>query len=674
MTNHLLIEIGVEELPSSYMPELEKQLRETFQKWLKEASFQYESCQISLTPRRIVFYIASLEENQQKQPEWVKGPPVKAAFTGDNQETPALTGFLHRCRSTTYEIRTLENGQYIFGLSVPENSTVPAFFSRHFPSFLTGFPFEKQMRWGHYQFIRPVKWVLALYGNTLLPMTLLDTDSGLNTRLLQGQGELPVTSPENYFDTMHQHGILLSVQERVQAIQAALSTDYPVAVVTEDACRTEVPVVVEAAFPASFTSLPKEILETVLLYQMKCFPWYDLSHQALTNRFYFVMNGNRQTELVKRGFEKVMTARLSDAAYFYTQDRMIPFSSRQSSLSKVMFMEKLGTMEQKVQRMTLIAEKMQLSSVLSGLSETIRLYKLDLTTLLVQELTELQGIVGRIYALESGVSTEIAHAIEQSYQPKSDQDELPSSLLGQWISLLDRWDTWIGIHSIQYPLSSSGDPLGIRRTVNGFLQILRHSPIDFRFDAFLQVSIEAYQTINGFTILPEKVHSDWEMYFFQRMRSILSNQYRYDLIQAVMNHVKHPHQMEYQLKILEKALANPAFKELCQSFVRMQKILNTPFSSGEVNPSLLESDAETILWKTTKEVETALFSATSPDQVLYALYPLNQPIQRFFDEVMVMVESSSVRENRLRLLSWLLSMMSDFADLSKIVFEGGNEQ
>ena len=674
MTDNLLIEIGVEELPSSYMPLLEKQLQNSFESWLKEESFQFKSCQVYLTPRRMVFYIISLEDCQQKKPEWVKGPPVKAAFTQDNQETPALKGFLNRCRSTSYEIRNLENGQYVFGLSSPENKTVTEFFNQAFPLFLVNFPFEKLMRWGQYQFIRPIKWVLVLYGSKHIPLTLLDTDSAPFTRLLQGQGGREISSPEGYFALMHEQGILLSIEERRQAIQSKLSGEYPESVLIEDACRAEVPVVLEAAFSESFTALPKEIIETVLTAQMKCFPIHDPETKQLTNRFHFVMNGNRHIELVKKGFEKVVAARLSDAAYFYQQDKTIPFCSRQDRLSKVMFMEKLGTMEQKVKRMAYIAEKMQLFSALPGLSETISLYKLDLTTLLVQELTELQGIVGRIYALESGLPQHIAQAIEESYQPKSDQDTLPASRLGLWVSLLDRWDTWLGIHCIQYSLSSSGDPLGIRRTVNGFLQILRYSPLDFRFHDFMQVSIESYQIINEFNVKAEKVQADWESYFYQRMRSLLSNQYRYDVVQAVLNTVKHPHLIESQIALLEKELSNPTLKELYQSFVRMQKILNTSFQSGSVNRDLLETEAETMLWKTGETVKTALCSATTPAQVLSALFDLNKPIQRFFDEVMVMVDSPSTKENRLRLLSWLLSMMSDFADFSKIVFEGGNEQ
>ncbi|MDD4663593.1 MAG: glycine--tRNA ligase subunit beta, partial [Caldisericia bacterium] len=277
----------------------------------------------------------------------------------------------------------------------------------------------------------------------------------------------------------------------------------------------------------------------------------------------------------------------------------------------------------------------------------------------------------------------IAEAVEQSYWPKSDEDSLPGSELGAMISLLDRWDTWIGVHCIGLNLSSSGDPLGIRRTVNGLLSILGTIPGTIPLSEYLCVGLEAYQQINGISFDIEKVKSDWNTYYLQRMRSLLTGsihfgKHRYDIVQAVLNNagsfqIQSPHEMSDKVNLLEKEILNPELKELYQSFVRMQKILNTSFQPGSIKRELLESEAEKRLWKTGESVQTVLSSATAPAQVLSALFELNKPIQRFFDEVMVMVDSPSIRENRLRLLSWLLSMMSDFADFSKIVFEGGNE-
>ncbi|MCE5222856.1 glycine--tRNA ligase subunit beta [bacterium] len=708
-----LIEIGTEELPSSYMPLLERKLQERFQEWLREESWikASETCHVRLTPRRIVFTIETIEEAQQKKEEWLKGPPVKAAFTQDNQETPALKGFLNRCRSGTYEIRTVENGQYVFGLSRPGNQTVIDFFHQQFPGFLLSFPYEKLMRWGQYQFIRPIKWVLALYGSTLIPMTILDTDSKLATRLLQGQGERVVNSSEEYYHLMHQNGIVLSISEREALIEAQIREKIKnrnlfsarFYIVTENACRTEVPVVVEALFPLSFTALPKEIIETVLTAQMKCFPLYEAETKQLTNRFLFVMNGERNTELVKKGFEKVVTARLSDAAYFYQQDKKIPFSTRKDWLSKVMFMEKLGTMDQKVQRVAYMAEKLgsyeeiQRYSENGLLPQVIQLYKLDLTTLLVQELTELQGTVGKIYIQESDEfdlindvkdRDEIARAVEESYRPKSDEDTIEDlSRLGVMINLLDRWDTWIGVHCIGLNLSSSGDPLGIRRTVNGLLSILGKRPGTIPLSEYLRVGLEAYQQINEISFDIDKVKSDWNAYYLQRMRSLLSGsvhfgKHRYDIVQAVLNNtgslqIQSPYEMSVKVDLLEKEILNPELKEqlkeLYQSFIRMQKITNVTFSPGLPKDSLFESNAEEALWMAGKTVENE-WNHCGINSVLALLYKLNKPIQRFFDEVMVMVDSPSIRENRLRLLSWLLSMMSDFADFSKIVFEGGNEQ
>jgi len=677
----LLIEIGTEELPSSYMPFLEKELQVRFQEWLQAECWAFTRSEVTITPRRMVFRVDSLSENQQKQPEWIKGPPHQAAFTPDNQQTPALKGFLNRCRSEQFEIRKLDNGQYVYGLSQPDNQTAQLFFSQNFPKFILKFPFEKLMRWEKYQFIRPIKWVLSLYGSELITMTLLDTESRSVSRLLQGQAEVPIQSVEAYDDMISQNGILLSDQCRESAIRDHFTSEScppRPSVVTENANRTEVPVVVEATFPEKFIQLPGEVIETVLSSQMKCFPIYKGSDNQLTNHFKFVMNGCRDREVVKKGFEKVMTARLSDAAYFYEQDHKIPFSSRIGKLSSVLFMEKLGTMDQKVQRISLIAEKLASFPEMQRLPElltVISLYKVDLTTLLVQELTELQGVVGRIYSKEAGIDQPIALAIEESYQPKSEEDALPHSDLGRMISLLDRWDTWIGVHCIGLSLSSSGDPLGIRRTVNGLLRILMEKPGEIPLENYANAVITAYQQINGTMVNPDKVTQEWKAYYCQRMRSLLSDQYRYDIIQSVLSEDNSPNRMIQKIQLIEKEIGNNELKNLYQSFIRMQKISQTPYQAGSPNRNLLESNAEKNLWDTAIEVENEIHQNRESIQFeLQQLYRLNQPIEQFFIDVMVMADDRTIRENRLRMLSWILSLISKFADFSKLVFEGGNEQ
>lgn len=677
----LLIEIGTEELPSSYMPYLEKDLQVRFQEWLQAECWVFAHCGVSITPRRLVFRVGSLSENQQKQPEWIKGPPLRAALTADNHQTPALKGFLNRCRSEQYEIRNLDNGQYVFGLSQPENQTAQLFFSQNFPKFILKYPFEKQMRWEKYQFIRPIKWVLSLYGSESIPMILLDTESRSVSRLLQGQAEIPVQSVEAYDDMIQQNGILLSGQSRESAIRSHFTSEScppRSSVVTENASRTEVPVVVEAIFPEKFIQLPGEVIETVLSSQMKCFPMYKDSGNQLTNHFRFVMNGYRDRETVKKGFEKVMTARLSDAAYFYEQDHKIPFSSRNGKLSTVLFMEKLGTMDQKVQRISLIAEKLASFPEIQRLPElltVISLYKVDLTTLLVQELTELQGAVGRIYSKEAGIDQSIALAIEESYQPKSEEDALPHSDLGRMISLLDRWDTWIGVHCIGLSLSSSGDPLGIRRTVNGLLRILMEKPGNIPLETYVDSAITAYQQINGMKVNPDKVTQEWKAYYCQRMRSLLSDQYRYDIIQSVLSENNPPNRMIEKIQLIEKELGNNELKNLYQAFVRMQKITQTPYMTGSPSRNLLEANAEKNLWDIAIEVESVIDQNKGSIQYeLQQLYRLNRPIEQFFIDVMVMADDQEIRENRLRMLSWILSLISRFADFSKLVFEGGNEQ
>lgn len=669
MNKNLLFEIGVEELPSSYMLDLEKNLNLAFSIFLTENYFSYTRNQVFITPRRMVFLVEGISSMQEIPVKFVKGPSIKIALSEEGKETEALKGFLTKCHAAEYTVKDT----YIYAKVTELNSETELFFQNRFPSWLLNFPFEKKMRWEEWQFIRPIRWIVAFYGSEIVNLNICGIQSTKTSRGLHGFDSIPIVSAEDYFQKMSLNQIILSSQDRKEKIETNISGKIREDILWENVNRTESPIVLEASFLDSLLNLPHEVIETVISNQLKCFPLWD-ENGLLRNQFLFVMNGDRDPHLVRKGYEKVITARLNDARYFFERDAAKTLINRIKDLEKITFIEKLGTLTDKTNRLLALAKSTPAFSQNQDLFALIPLSKADLTTTMVQELTELQGSIGKIYALHQGIAKEIAEAIEDHYHPRSEYDILPITDLGKDLSILDRIDTLIGAHVIGLSISSSTDPLGLRRIANGLIRILVLSEYPISIQNLVEQSFTTYEKINHFTISMAEKMKNFQEFYLTRLKSILSLTYRYDIVNAIVRDgFINPFVAKRRCESIQNEIVEDSFKTLCDTYTRIKNITKEK-NPGliDLDPSIFQKEEEKEVWNVmqSRTPITSEFSSESYD--LKPLYRFNDPITRFFETILVMDEDLNIRKHRLQLLYLILVSMKQFADFSKIVFDGGD--
>lgn len=668
MNHNLVIEIGTEELPSSYMIKMEQDLTDAFNLFLSSHFLQYKNTKVFVTPRRMVFWVEEIASKQDMPEKKVKGPPLKAAFKEDGSKTSALIGFLEKCQSTDYYIE----GSYVFATIKGQNEETSSIFQNEFSFWLASFPFEKKMRWESWQFVRPVRWIVAFFGNHPIPLILCGITTGTITRLLRGFEPILINSADDYFQKIVESGIVLSSKDRKRIIEQSIPGLVSEDIVLENVCRTEEPIVSEATFSESLLILPEKVICTVISNQLKCFPAWE--NGKLLPKFFFVMNGKRDITLVRKGYEKVITARLNDASYFFHRDLAVPLRDRTPDLKKMTFIEKLGTLADKTQRLTDLSKNETFFTNREDLEELISLSKVDLATTMVQELTELQGTIGKIYALKQGIKDVIAEGIEDHYHPRSEGDSLPVTELGIMLSILDRTDTITGAHAIGMTISSSSDPLGLRRIANGLIRILSSSYYPINMQKMFAGSLATYQEVNQFSFDFSLIMENLLVFFLTRLRSFLSIYYRYDVVSAVAKEEwANPYILDNRCKVILSELDNPSFKILSDSYTRIKNITKGVDPGLQtLDDSLFQKEEETILLEAILKCPDLQETDTSRD-VLRKLYELNSPIINFFDNILVMDEDMKIRKNRLQLLCVIYKKLNQFADFSKIVFEGGDK-
>ena len=667
MNKNLLIEIGTEELPSSYMIDLEKSLGQAFSAFLAENFITCRKNQVYLTPRRLVFWVEEIAPKQEIPEKTVKGPPVKIALTSEGKQTEALKGFLSKCQATEYSVE----GPYIYAKVIETSRETNRFFQTDFPPWLINFPFEKKMRWETWQFVRPIRWIVAYYGDERIDLSLCGIQRSKPSRGLRGFKSILIESADDYFQKMKENQIILSKDERKDIIESGIPGKIRQDILWENVNRTECPVVSEANFSENLLALPSEVICTVISNQLKCFPAWG--NDKLLPKFFFVMNGHRDVNLVRKGYEKVITARLNDASYFFERDASKTLIERIPDLTKMTFIEKLGTLADKTDRLTSLANSIPLFSKDPDLLTLIPLSKADLSTAMVQELTELQGTMGTIYARSQGIKREIADAISDQYHPRSENDTLPVTVLGKHLSLLDRIDTITGVHAIGMTVSSSADPLGLRRLANGLIRILMETEYSLSIEHMVEQSLQTYDVVNQVIMEKDTVLKNIQEFYHTRLKSLLSLNYRYDIVGAVvLGGFLNPFTAKMRCERIQEEINQTDFKTMCESYTRIKNI------TKEKNPGLEDLDSYEFQKEEEKEIWNVCQSIPVIDEFgdhsfdLKPFYRLNTPITRFFETVLVMEADLDIRNHRLQLLYTILVKMNQFADFSTIVFDGGD--
>jgi glycyl-tRNA synthetase beta chain len=652
MTLDFLLEIGTEEIPDWMIQPALGQLRESFTKLIEENKLGGQVAWAEATPRRIALLAQGLTERQNDSEELVTGPPA-AAPAG------AVAGF---ARKQGVSVESLEKvstpkGEYLAARRKIAGRATRDIFTTALPGLILGIYFPKTMYWtgkGGPRFIRPIRWIVALLGNEVVPFELAGVSSGnaTNGHRRLGASNVPVTIA-NYEETLAKNFVLLRaddrrrrIQEGIQALLAGrgLQVKTDAELVETLVFITEYPTPILGEFDPSYLALPEEVLVTVMRHHQKYFS-VENTDGTLAPHFIAVMNTAGDAEgLVRRGNERVLRARFNDARFFWDVDQHKTLAARVPDLEHVTFQAKLGSYLAKTQRtMTLVGE-------LGGDDVAVRaveLSKCDLTTELVKEFTELQGVVGGLYARAQGEPEAVARAIYEHYKPVSMEDSIPTTPAGRLVSLADKLDTLRGCFGIGMVPSGSSDPFALRRAAQGVVKILVEGNLAL---PLAQLTGQDAQLAEFFR--------DRIDYYFREVRG-----YPYDEVRAVMaaGFTNLP-ELERRLEALHIVRPTEDFEPVAASFKRIKNILRQAgFPEGSVDESLLEAGPERDLFDAVARVA---------GENLAEVASLRPVVDRYFDKVLVNAPDARVRANRLAFLAQLLAKFSSVADFSEIVTSG----
>lgn len=683
----LLLEVGTEEIPARFIPEALNEFERLIQKEFESYQIDFEGIQTFGTPRRLVLYIPSLSEKQKDKEIRKIGPSKRAGFDAQGNPTSAAIGF---AKSQSVPVESLEvikteKGEYLCAVKKELGRPTHELLKEILPRVILSIPFPKSMRWSNVsiRFARPIHWILCLYGGQVVPFEIGNIPSGNVTygHRFMHPDPIEVEDFSSYLKKTRDAFVMVDPEERRRKIEEGmLREEQKVSgrVLRDEELLKEVnflveyPVVLCGHFDEKFLSLPEEVVIHSMMEHQRYFPLTD-SQGKLLPHFIFVCNiSPRDEKAVILGNERVLKARLSDAEFFFQEDLKVPLEQRIEELKKVVFQAKLGTSYEKVLRFKEIASFLS-KQINPSLQETVErvslLCKADLVTGMVGEFPKLQGVMGRIYARLSGEKPEVCEAIYEHYLPSFAGDRLPSSPVGDLVSIADKMDTIVGSFGIGVVPTGTSDPFGLRRQALGIIRII--------IEKGYSISLVELVEVSG-GLLQEKMERPWrevkqEVLDFFKVRYqnfLLEKGYSYDVVEAVLSTpFDDLLDLQNRIEALQKVRDWEDFKSIVIGFKRAMNILKGMALNKEIRPSLFSHSAEEELfqaWRKTKEKVDQSLSQRDYASALLEMSRLREPIDQFFDKVLVMVEEEEVRTNRLALLREITQLFLRFADFSKL--------
>jgi len=687
MGKELLLEIGTEEIPAAFLPQARRDMEELIRRELAAQVIPHGAISTMATPRRLFLSVAEIAEKQSERVIEKLGPATRAAFDAQGNPTPAALGF---ARGQGVEISALETvitdkGEYLVNRKKITGAETKTLLPHIIPALIAALPFRKSMRWADFElrFARPIHWILALFGGEVIPFALENINSGslsYGHRFLS-PASFEVSSLADYLTGTRSHFVIADPEERQKIILAAAEAEaeslggkvfYDQDLLDTITYIVEYPTVISGSFDANFLALPKEVLITSMMTQQKYFPLID-DRGNLLNCFLTVSNTlPRDKAVVRRGNEKVIRARLSDAQFFFEEDRKIPLEERLENLHGMIFHTLLGTVYEKVLRVRSLAVEIAAllnPAVQERVFRVATLAKADLSTQMVGEFPELQGVMGREYALLEGEDPLVAGGIYEHYLPVSASGALPETEEGALASIADKMDSIAGFFGVNLIPTGTADPYALRRQSLGIINIIvaRQYPLP------LDVLIEKSLLVLGkrLTRPAAEVKMDILAFFQSRFANQLISQGRpYDVVDSVLSTDKTNLVTALKkIEALETLKGDAGFEPLAAAFKRIGNIVKD-FKGGLVDPRIFESEAEQNLYNVYREIkEKAGLLIENGDYLtgLQEIARLRQPVDSFFDAVLVMAENEQVRENRLSLLQAISSIFRQIADFSRIV-------
>ncbi len=676
-----LLEIGTEELPAADLASALAQLEVGFGQALAASRLEHGPVRVWGTPRRLAVLVDDLAPQQGESVLVLKGPPADRAFDAEGRPTEAAKGFA-RSRGVPVEalrIQEMDGGRYAVAEVRQAGKAADEVLGQLVPELIASLRFERTMRWntGAVTFSRPIRWLVALHGNHVVPIAYAGLRAGRVTRAMRFREPATISLPDaaSYRRLLEAQGIVLDPLERQQAIAregealargigGRLSQDE--ALLAEVANLVEAPTVLMGSFDPEFLRLPRQVLVAVMKKHQRYFP-VERDGDLLPH-FIAVRNGDGQgLDWVRHGNEQVLRARFADAAYFVRRDLEQPLEAYVPRLATLTFQMQLGSMLDKVQRLLRVVESLgpDLGLTPRELKLALRaayLCKADLATRMVVEMTSLQGEMGREYARASGEPEEVCQAIFEHHLPRFAGDELPRTIISLALGLADRLDTLLGLFAAGLQPSGAGDPFALRRAAIAVAQMLIDRNLRFDLRHGLQAAAQGLPIPAG-----GEVQAECLGFLVARLRNLLEAEHRYDVAEAVVAAQGHdPAGAAQAARQLEAWVRRPDWPQVLQAYARCVRILRDQPQTYEVDPARFVEPAEGALYQALLQAEARPREAGSVDDFLAAFEPMIPAISRFFDEVLVMAEEPSLRANRLGLLQRIAALAAGVADLSRL--------
>ena len=685
----LAFEIGVEEIPAFDLDSANKQLEKMVPAAFADARIPYDSIEIHSSPRRLIVMAYGVADATEALVEEYKGPAAKIAFDADGNPTKAAIGFARGkgLSPESLERREVNGTEYVFATKNIPATPVADLLPDVLAGFITAIKWPRSCRWAAYReyFVRPVRWIVAMLDDVVLPVSFAGAESSnftMGHRVL-APGKHAVETAANLLDVIRAAYVIPTQAEReriiregVAAIEAetGFTADLPAKTLLEVVNLSEYPQPLVSTFDEEFLQVPEEIIVDAMLMHQRYFPLYDAAGK-LTNKFIIVSNGNPEcAATIIDGNERVVRARLDDAKFFYEEDLKHPLESYIEKLDKVVFQESLGTVRQKAERLEKLACALSADAQLSAADaadakRAARLCKADLVTNAVIEFTSVQGVMGSYYAAASGETPQVAQAIGQHYQPRFAGDALPDTTVGKLVALADKLDTICGLFAVGQGPTGSSDPFALRRSAIGIVNMLE-TGLPISLAAAIDESLASFAA-QGVAFDAAAVRAEVVDFFVTRTKVMLRDGgVNADTIDAVLAAgVEEPAVISQRAHALEDARANDAetFDNLATAYARANNLRKPELGEG-VDDALL-TEPERALAGAVATAEQAVASALASDDfaaALSQLAALRAPIDGFFADVMVMDEDAALRDNRLRLLNRFVAVFANVADFGKM--------
>jgi len=685
---NLLLEIGLEEMPARFITDSINQLASKVENWLNTNNIGFDAIKLYSTPRRLALLVLNVDERQEDSEEEAKGPAKKIALNEEGEWSKAAIGFTRGQGLTVEDI-------YFKEINGVEYAHVKKFIKGQETSdllvemkaIIAGLTFPKNMRWADLElrYVRPIKWLVAMFGNEIIPFDIAGVQTGNVTRghRFLGEGVIQLSDPQEYEEALLGQYVVADAQKRKDAITSQLEKIeeengwvVPVdeGLLEEVNNLVEYPTALYGRFEEEFLEIPGEVLITSMKEHQRYFPVKSKSGDLLPH-FITVRNGDHlHIEKVARGNEKVLRARLADAAFFYKEDQRMQIDAALEKLKNVVYHEEIGTIAEKSERVRklvgLIADRLEFSPDVTRFADrAAKISKFDLVSQMVYEFPELQGIMGEKYALQKGESPEVAAAINEHYMPRNADDSVPASPAGALVAIADKLDTIVAFFSLGIIPSGSQDPYALRRQATGIVQTLIEKKWNISLENLVGLSLNLVSEAGITKRTDEEVYHDLIQFFKLRVKHLLQERaIRYDLIDAVLGgEIGIVSGLIEKAEALQAASSSEGFKESMEALSRVLNIASKKEVLGDIDPDRFENEYEQRLYE--KYLELGKKAEDGMDAASYYQHLVNikPEISDYFEHTMVMSDNQDVRDNRLNQMAALAVLIMKLAKVNDIV-------